>query len=1141
MAQGDWSSVFGWPVIGIQATLLPDGRVLTFGTNQNGQQGAMHIFDVWDPVTNTHTTLEHGVHTDLFCSAAIVVPETGEVLIAGGDTRPFATLNNGVIDVNSFDYMTDELHPSSTGDMTYGRWYPTSLTLANGKILVLGGRDGVGNGVATPELYTPGVGWTTLDGASDKGFGSGWYYPTAWVSSSGRVVTISTVGTAGKSSVVSIDASGNGDVLDTVATPFKKRQDQPAIMYDTDKVLVIAADNSAWIVDFSSLKPKFTKTATPAGDHYWANMTLLADGTVLLTGGSDTPNKLTGVNYVAAIWNPDTGVWKYDDSAAVARLYHSTTILLPDATVLSVGGGAPGPLTNLNGEIYKPGYLFNADGTEATRPKIVSAPTELKQGQDFVVSVDNPYSITELKLVKFGSSTHGFNPESRMVELKFSVGADGKLHIDMPGNANTVLPGYWMLFAFNNKGTPSVASTIHIETGGELYPRGFGSFATANGSATYDGASNAVTLTKGANEQGNVMSNDALNLEKNFVITAQIKFQAKDAGTGGISFVLHNDPVKGDAVGYGYGAGGAYGIANGLAIEFDVSNDGARYRDIAADHTSFIDTDSAITKMQITGAKALPNLENGQWHTIQIRWTAATKSLVYTIDGKVAGTLTEDIAKAYFGGSSHAYYGFTGSTGNVGSYQQVRVTNVTGEVMKITATTQSHDMDMGGGGTHDMNEDMFSRAHMTDYMQLAGGARYNENTGITTLTQNAAQKTAAMMSECRVDLTSDFWLDFDVFLGTKDKGGDGLGFVLHNDPTGDRALGRGGEGLGMAGIRYGLGIEFDTYNSGGKSGDIANDHTRFIDTDKANPAKNLTKAVDLGNIEDGYWHSVRVMWDASSKTLSYTFDGKLMGTMTKDISAAYLAGSKLAYFGFTAANGGASNLHQVRLNDGSGVFTDSARDHLVNPVDPAMVTVGSAGYDRAGGAIQLTPDTAKKVGGVISEGQIDLTHNFEIAFDIFLGSKDKGGDGMAFVIHNDPRGNQALGTSSAGFGAAGIANGIAIEFDTYNQGALFKDIADDHTNFFDTDAPLATRNLTAAVSLGNKEDGLWHSVVIKWNAEAQTMWYGIDNKFAGVLKADVIHDFLGGSDTGYFGVTGANGGASNLHLVRMVYVDAIIA
>ena len=162
-----------------------------------------------------------------------------------------------------------------------------------------------------------------------------------------------------------------------------------------------------------------------------------------------------------------------------------STLLLPDATVLSLGGGAPGPLNNLNGEIFTPGYLFDENGQLAERPTILDAPQELAQGQDFQITVDDP-SIGRLTLVKYGAVTHSLNPESRMLNLDFSVGEDGKITVDLPDNANVVTPGYWMLFAFNDKGTPSVAATIHVGTGGELYSDAAQTFLTLNGSAAFD-------------------------------------------------------------------------------------------------------------------------------------------------------------------------------------------------------------------------------------------------------------------------------------------------------------------------------------------------------------------------------------------------------------------------------------------------------------------------------------------------------------------------------------------------------------------------------------------------------------------------------------------------------------------------------
>ena len=47
------------------------------------------------------------------------------------------------------------------------------------------------------------------------------------------------------------------------------------------------------------------------------------------------------------------GTWKTLAEAQVPRLYHSVALLLPDGRVLTAGGGAPGPVTNLNGEIYE--------------------------------------------------------------------------------------------------------------------------------------------------------------------------------------------------------------------------------------------------------------------------------------------------------------------------------------------------------------------------------------------------------------------------------------------------------------------------------------------------------------------------------------------------------------------------------------------------------------------------------------------------------------------------------------------------------------------------------------------------------------------------------------------------------------------
>src|SRR5262249_46859073 len=150
------------------------------------------------------------------------------------------------------------------------------------------------------------------------------------------------------------DPSGNGTLIKVADIPFATNGDLPAIKFAEDKVLILDDKGGAWVMDMSGDVPTFQQTGSLGEVRNWSNLVVLADGEVMVSGGSEVSYNLVGVHNEVQIWNPQTGLWTTGDEAAIPRLYHSTTILLPDATVLSLGGGAPGPLTNTNGEIYKP-------------------------------------------------------------------------------------------------------------------------------------------------------------------------------------------------------------------------------------------------------------------------------------------------------------------------------------------------------------------------------------------------------------------------------------------------------------------------------------------------------------------------------------------------------------------------------------------------------------------------------------------------------------------------------------------------------------------------------------------------------------------------------------------------------------------
>ena len=192
MNSGSWSAVTPWPIIAIHAILTPDAKVLTFGTDQTGQQGSHMLYDLYDPATGLHTTLNYVQNTDIFCSCCVIDPITDQIIITGGDARPEGNVNGGVPFVHTFDYHTDQLSLNPAATLNYSRWYATTLTLADGRVLLLGGIDGNHNGVGTPEIYTHGVGWQTLPGAASTDIAANWFYPRAWVSSSGAIFGFST-------------------------------------------------------------------------------------------------------------------------------------------------------------------------------------------------------------------------------------------------------------------------------------------------------------------------------------------------------------------------------------------------------------------------------------------------------------------------------------------------------------------------------------------------------------------------------------------------------------------------------------------------------------------------------------------------------------------------------------------------------------------------------------------------------------------------------------------------------------------------------------------------------------------------------------------------------------------------------------
>jgi PKD repeat protein len=431
---GSWSAPFLWPVVAVHLTLLPTGKVLSWGRVGDPQ--------LWDPASGSFSAAPSG--PELFCSGHSF-SHSGMLMVAGGHISD----DHGLPNITVYN-PTLQTWGAST-PMRRGRWYPTNTSLAVGDVLVLAGRDEAGLVVAEPEVWSPNGSIRVLSTASL----SLPYYPRTFLAPNGQVFY------AGEQQTTRyLNTSGTGSWTTVGSRRYGTRDYGSAVMYDIGKILYAGGGrttNTAEIINLNSAAPSWQWTGSMAAPRRHLNLTLLPTGEVLATGGSSG----TGFNDVASavraaeVWNPSTGVWTQLASNAVNRVYHSTTILLPDGRLLHSGGGdAAGTPNELSAELFSPPYLF-----KGPRPTITQAPTLVGYNIPFRIQTPEYATIAKVSLIRLGSVTHAFDMNQRFQELAFTRDAGG-LIVTAPTAWVRTPGGHYMLFIVNADGVPSVARIV---------------------------------------------------------------------------------------------------------------------------------------------------------------------------------------------------------------------------------------------------------------------------------------------------------------------------------------------------------------------------------------------------------------------------------------------------------------------------------------------------------------------------------------------------------------------------------------------------------------------------------------------------------------------------------------------------------
>ncbi len=165
-------------ILAVHSAVFPSGRVLLFGGSEHNHEPKatrnVNASRLYDPVSNTFTNVG-SPNFDLFCCGHAMMAD-GRLIAAGGTVdypvdqvvSPGDTFNSNLWKGARGAAIFDDAVQSWTtvSSMAGQRWYPSLVTLSDGRVVVGGGSDATG--ATYWEAYDPATGnWTTIPNYSN--------------------------------------------------------------------------------------------------------------------------------------------------------------------------------------------------------------------------------------------------------------------------------------------------------------------------------------------------------------------------------------------------------------------------------------------------------------------------------------------------------------------------------------------------------------------------------------------------------------------------------------------------------------------------------------------------------------------------------------------------------------------------------------------------------------------------------------------------------------------------------------------------------------------------------------------------------------------------------------------------------------
>lgn len=433
---------------------------------------------LWDPNNVAASTFENPVnqpHTMTFpapdtvgysqlCGHHVFLNDGKLLSVGGGGYGPNSLAKYGF----KFDPVAKSWSRTSNA-MSEAKWYPTANVLNDDQVLITDGTTAGNMDIydIASDTFAPMTGDT-------KAFPNRYpglhilpnsvivYSRTGWASAGAGGGATADHQTA-FFTITGATAGTWTNIAAPPPTPVNRAKGMSVLLYRSTppyvRIMVLGgADlgttaNTYEILDASVLSPLSNwGPATPFPDGQQRSLcsaVLLPDGKVFVCGG------ILSVNSPCAMYDPFLDSWAPMAALPSIREYHSVAILLPSGQVMVAGW------FNTQIEIYNPPYMF------ATRPTISGVPSLVHHGQTFTIDSPDAISINRVVLVRPMAVTHQTDSEQRVLDMPVTHDAmdPNKLSMVAPhgGHPHAFAPkGYYMLFAVNSAGVPSMGQFIFL-------------------------------------------------------------------------------------------------------------------------------------------------------------------------------------------------------------------------------------------------------------------------------------------------------------------------------------------------------------------------------------------------------------------------------------------------------------------------------------------------------------------------------------------------------------------------------------------------------------------------------------------------------------------------------------------------------